>query len=482
MPPCTDGIVASSTASAPGKLILFGEHSVVHGYAAVAAALSHLRVTVHIEATTKDEIDATLHDLPSKASANGAPITLRASTSDLSARLDGTSANWRVPEPPSEATITNLNEALSPATAAGDRAALAPLLFLCRSMLPEIFQTSQKRKTSGERIHSARGLCISVRSADLPLGAGLGSSAAFSVALAASLLQLRLRLFGDGNADGHQTVPLTTGVSVTLHIPPAEPLSAICPGEEAKRLINGWAYAAECILHGTPSGLDNQVSCAGDAIRHVRAGQTKHFDCVPDMPALRVLITNTRVPRSTRALVAKVGALHAAQPGVTTRIFEAIGEITESFLALARPAHATNGHATAPARASTTACASSSSSAVATIGSLVQMNHHLLCALGVGHAALDQVRHAPPLCSAAVLHSPRAPTPQVVAITEEEALPTKLTGAGGGGCAFTVLGSADEALGESIVAATARAKGRLEAGGFHCFETQVGGHGALWHS
>ncbi len=32
--------------SAPGKVILFGEHSVVHGRAAVAAAASDLRVVV----------------------------------------------------------------------------------------------------------------------------------------------------------------------------------------------------------------------------------------------------------------------------------------------------------------------------------------------------------------------------------------------------------------------------------------------------
>lgn len=33
-------------ASAPGKAILFGEHAVVHGITAVAAALSDLRIAV----------------------------------------------------------------------------------------------------------------------------------------------------------------------------------------------------------------------------------------------------------------------------------------------------------------------------------------------------------------------------------------------------------------------------------------------------
>ena len=95
---------------------------------------------------------------------------------------------------------------------------------------------------------------------------------------------------------------------------------------------------------------------------------------------------------------------------------------------------------------------------VQTIGELVTMNHHLLNAIGVSTPALDEV----------------------VAITKEEGLPTKLTGAGGG-CAYTVLGSADAPLDEQVVAATVRAREKLEARGFECFETRVGGHGCLWH-
>lgn len=34
--------------------------------------------------------------------------------------------------------------------------------------------------------------------------------------------------------------------------------------------INAWAFAGETVLHGTPSGLDNTVSCYGGAIRFVK--------------------------------------------------------------------------------------------------------------------------------------------------------------------------------------------------------------------
>lgn len=38
----------TSIASAPGKVILFGEHAVVYGVTAIAAALSDLRIIVQV--------------------------------------------------------------------------------------------------------------------------------------------------------------------------------------------------------------------------------------------------------------------------------------------------------------------------------------------------------------------------------------------------------------------------------------------------
>lgn len=79
-----------------------------------------------------------------------------------------------------------------------------------------------------------------VVTSELPLGSGLGSSAAFSVALSAALL---------GFSD-----------SVSLDMGQQE-WSLF--GESDLELVNKWAFEGEKIIHGKPSGIDNTVSTYG---------------------------------------------------------------------------------------------------------------------------------------------------------------------------------------------------------------------------
>lgn len=48
---CDLTAMLKAKASAPGKVILFGEHAVVYGVTAIAAALSDLRIVVDIVRT-----------------------------------------------------------------------------------------------------------------------------------------------------------------------------------------------------------------------------------------------------------------------------------------------------------------------------------------------------------------------------------------------------------------------------------------------
>ena len=75
---------------------------------------------------------------------------------------------------------------------------------------------------------------------ELPLGSGLGSSAAFCVALSAALLAL------SGSVDVDR-----------------EHRGWMAYKEDDLVLLNKWAFEGEKIIHGKPSGIDNTVSTYG---------------------------------------------------------------------------------------------------------------------------------------------------------------------------------------------------------------------------
>lgn len=75
-----------------------------------------------------------------------------------------------------------------------------------------------------------------VVTSELPMGAGLGSSASFCVALSGALIALSEKLFLN---DNEKKIDL--------------------------ELVSKWAYEGERIIHGKPSGIDNTVSTFGTA-------------------------------------------------------------------------------------------------------------------------------------------------------------------------------------------------------------------------
>ncbi len=394
--------------SAPGKAILFGEHAVVYGHAALASALSDLRLFVDGSIEFAEGPGASSFDLqfldildhegkPFHASLNLADTDFVKEMAKTAAGEAGCSPF--VPLKPSAEVLAALKERVMTHHNAVVSQGLASVSYLLHCILPELVAYEEHKWVASFKI----------KSVGLPIGAGLGSSAAFSVALAGCLFNLRYKLNlpaepsrgAEDRTHGHSLDTLKQMFAS------ADESTGLSPLPEQLQIINGWAYCAEVIIHGQPSGLDNTTSCLGGTIKYDKV--SGKFEPVENFPPFRIVLTNTRVPRSTSQLVGKVRELSTQFPEVVTTTMTSIGNITKAFLALIEDYNAKK--------------ITYQDLLVAT-GKLFSINHHLLCALGVGHAAIDAV----------VAESAKQAAAEAAA---GHNFSTKLTGAGGGGCTIT---------------------------------------------
>jgi mevalonate kinase len=286
----------SVEASAPGKAILFGEHSVVYrGPAVVFAIDKRAHVAIEKRNDTKIYFDA------SSVGFSG--------YFEKDIYYPERGEKWR-----------------------GRRLAA--------------FKTAAQKTM--EHLGMKSGLNLRIRS-DIPIAVGLGSSAAISVATVAAVGAL----LGDGLV---------------------------------KEEISSIALEGEKIVHGRPSGVDNNISTYGGILRYEKETGFKRFveELRPDF-----IIGNTLHKRSTRLMVEKVRALWEKNRKIIDEIIDSIGHLSHQGLNALLEAD------------------------LERLGNLMNINHGLLAALGVSGPKLDLMTHA----------SRRA-----------GALGAKLTGAGGGGC------------------------------------------------
>jgi mevalonate kinase len=195
--------------------------------------------------------------------------------------------------------------------------------------------------------YEARDLRIKVES-NLPIGGGLGSSAAIVVAAIAALNQ-----------------HLGLGLSHTDI------------ASEAHRI-------EKAVQKGLGSAMDTALATFGGYLLVSQEIQSI------DLPQLEMIVGCTRLPHDTRSEVMKVQRLRAHYPDLVDPIFQAIGAISARAIPLIREHRLTE------------------------LGELMNVNHGLLEAIGVGTRDLNELVYA--------------------AREAGGALGAKLTGAGGGGC------------------------------------------------
>ncbi|KAK3879363.1 hypothetical protein Pcinc_016055 [Petrolisthes cinctipes] len=380
-----DGVIR---VSAPGKVILHGEHSVVYGKRAVALSLD---LRTHLTLTPGgDTVALDLPDLEIKES--WSVDTLREFVAQLGRKQELQSI------PLSEADTLELCKFLNlpPDTNSPKKLALLSFLHLYMSILP----------------HPV-GLNISLTS-QLPTGAGVGSSAAYGVCISAALLRFAKMLESD------------------VFIPkPDDNLD-----DTQLKDVSSWAFRSEQIVHGTPSGIDNSVCTYGGAV-NFKGGAISPLV----IPPLQILLVNTKVSRSTKALVAGVRERRERLPNVMNPVLDALDALADRAVEVL--------HQIGSATDSTDI-----DSALRIQQELVDMNQALLCALGVSHPSLDRL----------------------VGIAQSHGLHAKLTGAGGGGFGLVVVGK-ETVEGEAAVSC----RKELEDASYQVWTTSLGSPGITFH-
>lgn len=389
--------------SAPGKVIVFGEHSVVHGKAAIAAAIS-LRSYLHVTTLSKSK----------------RIVTLRFPDVDFVHTWNIDELPWDIFHHPSKkksyySMVTELDPELVDA------------------LKPQIDAVSNECDEETRRIHRASAFaflflflslgsksfpgCLYTLRSTIPIGAGLGSSASVSVCLSSALL-LQLRTLSGPHPDQ--------------------------PSDEARlqvERINQWAFVAEMCIHGNPSGVDNTVATQGKAVVFQRTDYARPPNVKPlwDFPELPFYLVDTKQAKSTAHEVAKVGKLKDAHPKLVNTILDAMHKVTLSA------ADILTDEDFDP----------TDEECLRRVGQLMTVNHGLLNSLGVSHPRLERIREL---------------------ADYQEVGWTKLTGAGGGGCAITLL-RPDMPEGK-----LERLDSQLAAEGYEKFETTLGGDGVgvLW--
>jgi len=271
-------------ASAPAKIILFGEHSVVYGKPAIAAAIN-LRTYVWAEFNDKGTIKIEAKDI----------------------RVPGLTVSFSEDEIYFESDYGKAAEVLS----------------YVRQAIELVREEADK---------NGKGITVSITS-QIPVGAGLGSSAAVAVATIGAVSRL-------------------LGLELT--------------NEEIGRL----GHKVELLVQGASSGIDPTVSAIGGII-HYEGGNFEHLP----FRELPIVVGYTGSSGSTKELVAMVRRTYEEMPDVMEPILVAMGKIVDR----ARDVLMSNLDEEVRFKQ---------------LGKLMNINHGLLDALGVSTKKLSELVYA----------------------------------------------------------------------------------------
>lgn len=410
------------TSSSPGKIILSGEHAVVHGSHAVATVIDK-RTYATIEMNNNKptiqliikhpQLDA-IHEWHIN------DIIKIQSLSNITINKYDNNDNDNIQQ------IKNITNGISTLTGY-EKPAISVFILYITYLIHNLNQLLPL------------GFICTVHS-ELPMGSGLGSSASYTTALATVLLQLQYYINTKQNNTTQQLQPLQIN-------------------SKLQQVINFWSYEGEKLIHGNPSGVDNTCSVYGGCILYKRGEQ---FSIIDNIPPIRMLICNTGIEKNTKQLVANVGLVYNQLPNVIQHVFDAINQIS---LTTVEKIKQLNNNTTTNAASTTQTNGHTTSTTNYTIeqflhdlSNLFRLNQHLLNSINVGHPVIDQIIT---LC--------KSYTPS---------LSGKITGAGGGGCVIILL---DNSMDNNNVNQLINIL-KTQCNVADCFETVIGQDGARLES
>ncbi|XP_029037327.1 mevalonate kinase [Osmia bicornis bicornis] len=339
--------------SAPGKVILFGEHAVVYGKTAIAASIG-LRTTIDLTELPEAEQVIKIYfpkvnlfiSIPLQQIQNFLVV-------NNSIELIGNYEVFynKIKEFVGNISYTNLQQKLS----------LEAFFYLL------IYITHK------EDIN-IKPFQIQLNN-EFAIGSGLGSSASFAVCLAACFLHWSYL---------RKNICKEFGVSDL-------------------EMISKYALNCERIMHGNPSGIDNSICTYGSMIEFKKGHCMKPISNVQTM---KILLVDTRVNRSTKALMERYLELKHKYPVIIDLIMDSIDNISMEAIKIIQKLK----------NLSTTDNESLYEN-YKQLMTLINMNQGLLATCQVSHPSLDRI------CAEA----------------QNYALAAKLTGAGGGGHAYILL-------------------------------------------
>lgn len=241
--------------SSPGKLILCGEHSVVYGKKALACSID-LRTRL-VSTSLSDSSDFQLNLL------------------DLNKNISLTQQEF------SSIKENGFN-------VEDNRDIHQKAIFLLVSLIKEL----KWSHLAGQRVQVKT---------DIPLAAGLGSSASFSTCLSAYFL-------------------LVSGCIQSNRLEDSDLV-----------MINNYSFEIEKLFHGKPSGIDNSVASFGGAVVFENGKIVEQIRNT-SLADLNVLIINSGREKQTQAQVQRVRQINQAHPRSTELIINSINEISDEFI------------------------------------------------------------------------------------------------------------------------------------------------------